>query len=82
MKKRIGLLLCTLALVALALVNQPATAAEPPACFKPACFASPPCCFASECASWCASTSGGVAYCAGTSPGLGGCCACDTSIEL
>jgi hypothetical protein len=81
MKKRISLLLCTLALVSVALVNQPATAAETAACFKPACFASPPCCFASECARWCATTTGGVPYCAGTSPGLGGCCACDV-VEL
>jgi hypothetical protein len=71
MKKRIGLLLCALALVAAALVNGPAPA-EASACVKPACFASPPCCFASECADWCASRDGGVPACSG------GCCSCDT----
>lgn len=70
--KKMGMFLAALALVAAALVDRPAEAAN---CVKPACPSSVACCNASECVSWCRSIGGGEAVC--VKPGTtGGCCAC------
>jgi hypothetical protein len=72
MKTKVSLLLIAFALVTFAVVGAPAEAAKK--CNAPACFASPGCCVAAECASWCASTTGGTPGCSGG--GEGGCCYC------
>ena len=70
--KKIGMFLFALALVAVALVDRPAEAAN---CVRPVCSSSPSCCSNSECVAWCQSIHGGAAVC--LKPGTtGGCCAC------
>jgi len=70
--KKISLFLFALALVAAALVNRPAEAAN---CVRPSCPSSVSCCNNTECAAWCQSIQGGAPVCfkIGTT---GGCCGC------
>jgi hypothetical protein len=70
--KKVSLFLFALALVAVALVNQPV--AEAVNCVKPVCSTAG-CCSARDCVTWCRSIGGGEAVCFNPG-GTGGCCAC------
>lgn len=71
--KKIGLFLFALALVAAALVDRPAEAAN---CVKPVCSSSMACCNNLECESYCRSIGGGMGGCLKLPGATGGCCGC------
>jgi hypothetical protein len=71
--KKIGLFLFALALVAVALVDRPAEAAN---CVKPVCSSSFACCNNSECEAYCRSIGRGMGGCLILPGTTGGCCGC------